>query len=81
MKTYIYLALYVLALSLVLRSAEAQSIQVAGSNFVVSALQVQSSGEQKIGNYNVHYQMSGSLLGALKLKEGLVDVAFVLQRP
>jgi ABC-type phosphate transport system substrate-binding protein len=80
MKAYIHLVLCFLALSLVLRSADVQTIKVAGSNFVGSALQLEGNGE-RIGNYGVHYQMSGSLLGALKLKEGLADVAFVLQRP
>ncbi len=80
MKICVYLALYFVTASLFLRSADAQTIQVAGSNFVGSELQLEGSGES-VGNYSVHYQMSGSLLGTLKLKEGLVDVAFVLQRP
>ncbi len=73
--------LYFVTLYLVLGIAEAQTIKVAGSNFVGSALQLHRRGDQNIGDYSIHYQMSGSLLGRIKLKEGLVDVAFVLQRP
>ena len=80
MKACFHLVLSFLALSLVLRSADSQTIKVAGSNFVGFAVQLEGNGE-RIGNYGVHYRMSGSLLGTLKLKEGLADVAFVLQRP
>ena len=57
----------------------AQTIRVVGSEYVGKALQLNNSSGDRVGSYDVQYRMTGSLLGLLKLREGLAEVAFVLQ--
>ena len=81
MKTLLHLVLLPAALLVASSEVRAQTVQVVGSNFVGEALKLNSKLDHKAGDYSVTYKMTGSLVGSLKLKEGLADVAFVLQSP
>lgn len=56
-----------------------QIIRVAGSDFAGAALDSEGKNGETLGAYTVEYQMTGSLLGLIKLREGFADVALVLQ--
>ena len=57
----------------------ADTVRVVGSNFAGEALGIDANSEEKMGAHSVHYHMTGSLIGVIKLQENLADVAFVVQ--
>ena len=52
-------------------------LRVVGSHYLEEIFHANLSNEDN----SIHYQMTSSLLGLLKIREGLADVAFVLQSP
>ncbi|MBH54732.1 MAG: hypothetical protein CMI18_10340 [Opitutaceae bacterium] len=60
-------------------SIHAEMIQTAGRDFAGTALGWDAQSGAKVSNYQVSYRMPGSLAVLLKIREGLTDVAFVLQ--
>ena len=56
-----------------------ETIRIAGSDYARDALVNESLTSGVIGSYTVEYQMSGSLIGLIKLREGYADVVFALQ--
>ena len=81
MKNSIYWVYLICGLFLCAGELTAQTIRVVGSDDVAKALQLNESGGDRVGSYDVQYRMTGSLLGLLKLREGLAEVAFVMQNP
>lgn len=67
--------------ALVLCSMEGlgETVRIAGSDFAGKVLGYHSKQEKQIGDYTADYQMTGSYLGLLKLKNGFADIAFILQ--
>ena len=57
----------------------ADTVRVVGSNFAGEALGIDANSEEKMGAHSVHYHMTGSLIGVIKLQENLADIAFVVQ--
>jgi ABC-type phosphate transport system substrate-binding protein len=57
----------------------ADTIHVAGSDFAGEAMGLKPGAEQKTGDNLIVYNLTGSYIGLLKVKDGFADVAFVLQ--
>ncbi len=58
-------------------AVRSETVRVVGSDSVGRILNLESS--EVVESLTVSYQMSGSLAGLIKLREGYADVAFVLQ--
>jgi len=68
-----------LAFFLATPSMSGETIRVVGSDFAGAVLKFSTDREDSLGSDKVSYQMTGSYIGLLKLRDNFADVAFVLQ--
>ena len=78
MKRNLQLILLFLVLGITGGSVSAETLRVVGSDFVGSALKLDSGSSETLDGISVEYRFTGSLVGLFKIESGLADVAFVL---